>query len=382
MKLAAFLCVLFLAVGAHAERASKPAEEKHETLAQIKAKELAQTVAEVASLPVIEGKRIEDVVKLTIREKDLVVTTTLPPTDDTRVIVPGMPGIARVKYSPGNNAPNQPPAAGQFSFENRDYTVPYAVATFTSVSDAAGTVTLAQDWETADDQLYSVQLLQHGPQQPEGEPHVSMYVRITEPLTDLRINANSIVDLRREHPAEAAKYLDPILRALKQEGLLARVDPKLAWQVFADAYKPSPPLLSQIDAAVKKLDADDFQQREAASKQLEALGQDAALALRNRDRRGLSEEQRTRLDAFLAKFKTVPEPEAARLRQDRDFLLDCLACEDQGIRARALAELRKITGRPIAFDPAADEQTRLAAIVKLRDEVGAPTTRDFKSPTD
>src|SRR5438552_14705602 len=109
MKLAAFLCVLFLAVGAHAEPASKPAEEKHETLAEIKAKELAQTVAEVASLPVVDAKRIEDVVKLTIRDKDLVVTTSLPPNDDARVNVPGLPGIARFKYSPGNNAPNQPP---------------------------------------------------------------------------------------------------------------------------------------------------------------------------------------------------------------------------------------------------------------------------------
>src|SRR2546421_12534662 len=115
MKLAAFLCVLFLAVGAHAEPASKPAEEKHETLAQIKAKELAQTVAEVASLPVVEAKRIEDVVKLTIREKDLVVTTTLPPTDDARQIVPGMPGLARVKCSSGNNARNRPQAVGHRS---------------------------------------------------------------------------------------------------------------------------------------------------------------------------------------------------------------------------------------------------------------------------
>src|SRR2546423_6692436 len=99
MKFAVFVSLLFLGAIAYAQPATKPAEEKHETLAEIKAKELAQSVADVAALPVIQAKRIDDVVKLSIKGKDLVVSTTLSLTDDARVNIPGLAGIARVKYT-------------------------------------------------------------------------------------------------------------------------------------------------------------------------------------------------------------------------------------------------------------------------------------------
>src|SRR5947199_954851 len=98
---------------------------------------------------------------------------------------------------------------------------------------------LSQDWDRLDDQTRTVQLIQSARDLGEGENRVTLYVQIIgTPAVDLRLGAESIVDLRRKYPAETAKYVDPIFRTLRQEGLLARVDPKLAWQVFAAAFTP------------------------------------------------------------------------------------------------------------------------------------------------
>ena len=91
-------------------------------------------------------------------------------------------------------------------------------------------------------------------------------------------------------------------------------------------------------------------------------------------RKGLSEEQRGRIDAFVAKFRPIPQEQAEAYRRDPDFLLDCLFAEDEGIRERALDQLRRVTGKPIDFDFAADEDHRLAAIAKLRASLGARPT--------
>ena len=137
-----------------------------------------------------------------------------------------------------------------------------------------------------------------------------------------------------------------------------RVDPHLAWQVFQDAFTPTPELKDRIKSLVARLDADQFKQREAASRELESLGEPAALVLMHWDRSGLSAEQASRIDAFVAKFRVDTDDQVAHLRHDRDFLLDCLNSEDATIRAVALGELQKIVGHPIGFDVNADPLAR------------------------
>jgi hypothetical protein len=95
------------------------------------------------------------------------------------------------------------------------------------------------------------------------------------------------------------------------------------------------------------------------------------------DQKNLSDEQRGRIDAFVAQFRTVAPEQAERYRRDPDFLLDCLFADDEAIRVRALEQLRKLTGKSIEFDVSANEETRLAAIEKLRSLVGArPATQE------
>ena len=359
-----------------------PTQEKEEkpSLEDVKKKEEQQSRAEVAGMPVIKAKSIEEIVQLRVENKDMRLHTPLGATEDSLVSMPGLAGLARVRVQGAGEGKDF--VLVQFQLEIRDYTVPNAVAAFSSISYAAGTTTLAQAWETLDDETYSVQLLQNT--RPIGEPdsrepRVSLFVQITgEPKTDIRLTADNVLQLRREHPAEVAKFVDPILRSLRQGELLAEVDPKLAWQVFADAYDAPAETIANVEALVAKLNSDAFADRESASKELEALGQPAALVLMKADRTKWTEEQRTRIDAFVAKFKSVADDVARKYRVDRDFLIDCFYSDDKVIQQNALAALRKITGKAIEFDFSAAPGERSHAIARLRESYGTPATQQVK----
>ncbi len=348
-------------------------DEPKPTLEEMKAKEQAQSITEVAGLPVINAKTIDDVFQVSLVNNVVKLSTPLKATDDSIVRIPGVSGLSRVKVMMKDDV------VAMFNFENRDYTIPNAVGAFTTISYVAGTVTLAQAWETVDDQTYNVQLLQHVRPLGEGEPRVSLFVQVTgDPEVKITLSADNVAELRREHPSEMAKYVDPILTALHQGELLAEVDPRLAWQVFADIFQPSGELNSKVNSIVARLNADGFQDREGASADLEKLGQPAALILMRMDRSKLSEEQRGRIDAFVSKFRTVPDEQAKKFRHDRDFMIDCLYSRDPLIQQSALTELRRLTGKEIAFDFSADPMARSRAIATLRESFGTPATRRIK----
>lgn len=356
---------------------TQPTTERVVSLLEAKADGQTKSFTEVAGLAVIESRRIDDVVKLSLKNKDLVLETTVTRTDDSVVRIPGIQGLSKVRVVGEEDASSHQFVMTQFYFENRDYSVSDAIAMHTSVSFAVGNLQVVQARETISDDADMVQLIQdRSPVRAEGERNITLHVqRTAEPPVNLHLTADNIVELRRKYPAEVAKYVDPMFRALHQEGLLARVDPRLAWQVFASAFEPTDELRAKVKSLIAQLDAGSFPQREAASRQLAEVGQPAALLLMRQDRKGLGDEQVSRIDAFLAGFRPVSDPEAERLRQDRDFLLDCLYSEEEPLRRHALAELRKVTGREIRFDVAADPEQRLAAIAKLREQVGDPTTR-------
>jgi hypothetical protein len=363
-----------LSVGALA-RADQPATQPEETLAGAKAKMSLETAAESVGMPVINAKTVADVMTVSIRDQDLQVSTPLKQTEQSIVSVPGLVGLTKVTVDAIGD--NRDVPLRRFQLENIDFTSPDTISVHTSVSSMPGDVRINQDLNRLDDQVHSVQLIQNTRELNEGETRIALYVQITgTPAVELRLTGDNIVDLRQKYPAEVAKYVDPIFRTLRQEGLLAKVDPKLAWQVFADAYQPPADVVSKVQQLVVQLDADSFPARESATQALEQLGQPAALALLHMDRKTLSDEQRGRVDAFLAKFKTTGDDRAKQLRRDRDFLLDCLYSDEEPIRRRALEELRKVVGEPIEFDITAPSEQRLAAIERLRRSIGAaPTTQ-------
>jgi hypothetical protein len=382
--LAAVLALSRPAVAQQTQPAALPAdpqaqEEKPESLAEVKLKESLASAAEVATLPRITPRSVSDVVRLTIRDKDLHLATSLPTTEQAHVVVPGLNGVSRVAVTRAGEASDAP--VNHFALHNIDYTPADKVSVNTSVVQAVpGRLDLTQDYNLLADEVYSIHLIQNLVEIIEGEPRVTLHVQVTAPPgVRLQLSADNVVELRRKYPAEVAKYLDPIFRTLSQDGLLAKVDPKLAWQVFADDYKPGPELIARVEEQIKRLDAEKFQDREQASKALEGLGQPAALYVSKMDRSKLSEEQVGRIDAFLAHFKPTDDIDAKRLRRDRDFLLDCLFADDEQIRRLAHSELEKVVGRPVAFDISAPPAQRLETLQRLRAEIGAVPSTQAKS---
>jgi hypothetical protein len=372
------LAVILLGCVAAAPPATEPDADRPVSLPEAKTRASLQSLADLAGLPIVHVATIDNVLKLSLKDKQIVLESSLTPTEGALVMIPNFPGVTRVKYFGGSVDPNTPPIILQYDLENRDYTIPRAICRYTTASCTVGNVTLTQMLETLDDQAHSVQLLQHAVPPGDDAPAVSLYVQIEAEKVNLQLTANDVLELRRKYPAEVAKYVDPIFAALQQEPLLARVDPRLAWQVFPGAFTPQPAVIESVRALVKQLDAQNFRQREAASRELEALGQPAALVLMHSPRQGLSEEQINRIDTFVAKYKPASDEEAARLRGSRDFLLDCLSSREPAIRTAALKQLRIVTRVAIEFDVNARPDIRAAALAKLRQSIGTPTTRQLK----
>lgn len=360
--------------------AAQEAEPAPPTLEQVKAKDMAQSIAEIAALPVHKADKVADVIDIQLKNKLLHIRTSLPASlEQVRIQAPGLSGITTMRLSDVTSSGNP---IVTFTLENVDYNTTEGISLNTSVYYTPVHLNISQDLVTIDDQTNSVQLIQATGALGEGQPQVTLHVQVTgdEPVS-LQIQAANMIELRSTHPAEVAKYVDPIFKTLRQEGLLA-VDSKLAWQVFADAFQPSDDLTSTLKAILARLNAEKFADREAASAELEQLGQPAALALMRWERRGLNDEQLGRIDAFLASFRLIDEAEIERRRKDPDFLLDCLYSEDAAIRRRALEELRKVTDKNVAFDIEAEPEQRLEAIARLRDSLGAAPATQAKRTLD
>jgi hypothetical protein len=122
-----------------------------------------------------------------------------------------------------------------------------------------------------------------------------------------------------------------------------------------------------------QLEADDPADREAASGRLELLGNAGVLAAMRMDMSNLSAEQKARLLTFVSRHRHQPAATAAAQRRDPAFLIDCLESFDPAVRMVARAELEKVVGKSIKFDPTLPEEAVAAAADVVRKEILAPT---------
>jgi hypothetical protein len=157
------------------------------------------------------------------------------------------------------------------------------------------------------------------------------------------LSAPTFDELRRRYPRQTRQFIVPILRDLQQAAVLAP-DERIATQVFQAKSKPELDLVKKIEQVLAKFESDDFHERERAADDLATLGQPAAMALSQMDRKGWSLDRSSGVDSFLAKFKALPEEEIVRLQSDPVFLLDCLYSENTAVRTGAGALLSKMTG--------------------------------------
>jgi hypothetical protein len=200
-----------------------------------------------------------------------------------------------------------------------------------------------------------------------------------EEIENVTLKADSFDQLRREHPREIEQILRPLLQVMHQEMLFA-ADPFIAWQVFAEQWKPDAKVKQEVEQRLAVLGDADGKARDRALRELAELGSPAALFIRHLNRDGMNLEQNARLDALTAGYAWLSDREAAKLRDDPGFLFDCLMCPDKAIRPIAKAHLDKLfPGKTIEVDVNADTSALVAAVGQARAKLlKVPSTQPMR----
>ena len=198
---------------------------------------------------------------------------------------------------------------------------------------------------------------------------VTLHVRHSDLTGNAQVEHNcaapDLLSLRRQNARVVDEYLRPVLREIHQESLLA-VDAAQAWQVFVDDWPVDRAVAAEVERLLPGLDAEKYEQRDAAMRALAAKGQAGALVLYRADRKRLTAQQNMAVDAAMSGYELVGSAEGAALRRDLDFLLDCLYSDDASIRAAAMKHVRAVSGRPVEIDAALLAEQRAAAVDELR----------------
>ena len=327
---------------------------------------------------------IEQVVQFRVEHDCLTVRTSVPPTNGMVPVELGnLAGTARVDAALRSRR-DRPGGSLFFKFTHTGRTAP--------AGDEAGAPGGSTDTNLfvrpgyfqlnrvarGDGEMAVISLSQTGePGDPPdaaagGDDRVTLRVRrmvvaTGEVTEDITRTAPSFVELLRRHPHEAAEHLAPVFRAFRQEAEVLGADTRVAWQVLSARLPRDPAVAREVEALVARLDADGYQEREAATRRLRELGGPATLVLSDLPRARYSAEQISRIDAALAAFRPLSEQAAAERLKDVEFLLGCIAySDDPKIRAGAAREIEHLTGRPIK-PPPANRERRLRLVRELRE---------------
>ena len=203
-----------------------------------------------------------------------------------------------------------------------------------------------------------------------GEAKDSVVLAITE--TDARTNqvqksetfdAEDLTTLRARHGRELTEAIGPIFRDFGARSFA--VDPAVAEAVLVEPVAPAQ-LHEQVGKLVAQLDSDEFAVRDKAARELKRLGSAGVAVLRSLDESKLTPQQLLAVPQIIDSVMPVSPKEIQQLRSDRDFLLDCLYCEDLALRKLAFARLEQLLNRKLDLDLTASLEKRGDAIEKLR----------------
>jgi hypothetical protein len=326
--------------------------------------------------------KMPEVCRLRFEKGKWLVGTSLPAgarNQQTRVNIEGLPGITVVNVGGGRGLGFRPPDS--FNLSNHNFSDPAAIQITTIVQLNYGSLTISRTAQTPVG--YSSVTLSQGNvwdewgQAPRSDQAIVLSVQNSDRNGQggiVQYTGADLPALRRQHPKEVTEHLRPLLRQLHLESVLA-VDALTAWQAFADELKPDAQVQAEVHELLPALDSDQFQEREAALGKLQGKGKAMALAVAHMDRSGLTDQQNTLLDTAVAPFRPQRASELAKMKNDADFLLDCLYAEDEAVREVALEKLRSKLGREVEFDLKGDFDKRSAMIDAIRLGGAGPATK-------
>jgi hypothetical protein len=385
------VCVACAACQAADIPATRP-QVPPKTLAELKKENQDNFAAQWRGLPPLPTMPVAQIVHFTIEHDRLILDSPIPATSGVQYAIPlsDMPAEAIFRITNARSAiagaNGARPGFKFISFETYDFSDPALIDRHLQVLGQPANLQVVHDIEYLDRKhvqwMQDVQLIETSDPRENGQITVRVEIDPDSgpaPPFKLVISAPSFVALRSEYPAEFEQYVRPAFVALRQDPIVLGIDSKVAWQVLGDTARPSPDIASKVSALLAQFNADDFSTRAAAEKQLQALGEPAALYLMSSDRSKLAPEQKARCDKFLAVYRPLTDEQARAFRSDVNFLLDCLYSEDPAERSAALDHLSRAVGPRISFDLDAPAAQRTAAIAELRKQlspVAAPGGAD------
>ena len=342
---------------------------------------------QLKSLIALDAHQMSDVLQLRIEDGHIALHTRLTPWRDfmgRRADIEGLASPAIVTFTEFGPPPfGRTPAIRQFDLDLEQYPDPDTFVR-THLNWRPGNGARAPD----------VMALDRNEQTSDSYHHVSysqmpgraMLIVINSGAEmggdrSFNVAARDFVTLRRKYPTQVEQWLRPIFRELRQEAAFAP-EADTAWQVLADDWPVVPETRDRVRALLPDLNSEQSKVRNRAADALARLGLDGATVILRINRAPLSLEQNVRLDEVLSRFRHLPAADAARLRNDADFLMDCGYCENVTARALAFQRLSHVLGHDLKMNPAADEVTRARCIETVRAALHpAPATQPIRPTT-
>jgi hypothetical protein len=349
-----------------------------ERLRAAKAAEMLRVAREISAMKDLGTMNVADVARVRVVDGRILATTSVDVGDqEGRLSLRGLPGIVELGAM-GARVPGPLVGSAGFSFFYQDTSRPDDVLISMQVLSAA----LITQFNYTDDGLDGALTVSLIEQTVPGRAPILLRVDETSsewnvtpapaPRVSTNLTAETFEQLRQEHRHEVDDYVRPMFRLLGQERAVFAVDRGLAWEALIDEYVVDPAMVKKIEAILPRLGAEDFSSRDAASDELAAMGVDGVITLQKMPMGKLSPEQQNRIDAFLRPYKIN---DVKALLVDRNFMVDCLYCDDARLRKTVMEHLSALTGKTVAWKDVDGDAARDAEIAALRDDVLGATTR-------
>ena len=324
----------------------------------------------IKALPALAQHRMDEILRLRVIGGDLVAYSPLAPWADSRgrrAQIDGIKTPAIIVYT--QFAPNQI-GGRQFDITLEEYPDPDTFGRLHLLwhpfgFPRAGQLTIEHTEQTS--HSFRRVLYVQGPQRAQLIVF-SNADSAAGKLQSFNVAEKDFDTLRRKHAAEAERWMRPIFRRLMQDAAFAP-DSNAAWQVLSSVWPTTDQTRRAVVKLLPALGSEDSLVRHRAADDLARLGRDGAAAILAVNRKGLSLEQKARLDEVISRFRRLPDSDARRLIDDPDFLLDCQYSDDPTVRKLAARRLVQVLGHPTGIDPDAPDNVRAAEVDSLRLEL-------------
>jgi hypothetical protein len=177
----------------------------------------------------------------------------------------------------------------------------------------------------------------------------------------LSIHADDLVSLREQKPSAVRSYLAPLLTSIAGRNPL-RPQAGDIYSAFTD-IQADPEMTRKVEGLLSQMESPAADDRDAASRALDALGGPGILAAMRLDRTGLSPEQVGRLGRAIDNHTLLHK--TGDRKNDPYFLLDCLEDDDRNVRLAAKAALEKLSGTRIEYSVDLPDKQRAKAIAAV-----------------